>query len=175
MDKEYGMDRIKPSRDLQKRLEHASRSNQAHMNRTIILQLVKARLEKVVTEEMRELGLLEGNQKWEMDDTVFREFVTSFVPYFEICSLCKYDGACSLRESLIEQNKRLFEQLQQDNPTMAMSTNFTITSCGHFDLISIDQAVREAVEQRGFLRQKVLRGELVDAKDKEGYEEPTDG
>lgn len=167
---EYGMESIKPSSDLQKRLSKAARTQKAHMNRTIILQLVKARLEKVVSEELRELGLIEANQKLELDDTVFREFVVSFTPYFEICSLCRYDGACSLREKLIEQNKVLHEQLQAANPEMAMSTTFTITTCGHFDLVNIDQAIKEAVQQRGFLREKVLRGEVVDAEGKEGYE-----
>jgi len=140
------------SDDLQLRIDRQKETaySKVEMNRKIIHQVVRDRLLSIINKLIKggiELSYLE--------DDYFKELVTAFVPFFEVCSLCKYDNKCHIQDTIKSGNISLYTLLQSNHPTIDISPTFTITKCGFWDFIDIKEIITQGWENS---REKSLRG-----------------
>ncbi len=118
------------------------------MGRSFIHQVVRERLKTIINKMIKDLIIEEKERsKWsevELDfdgkishisDKQFEELVKAFVPFFEICTLCKADKQCRIQERIIEANMVLYAGLQQAFPNIDISSTFTLCKCGLFEVI----------------------------------------
>lgn len=123
------------SSDLDKRLKRQQSTpySKIEMNRKIIHQLVRDRFKSVINFILEDAGIEASIE--ELGDDYFINMVKAFVPFFDICALCKFDKHCPIQSIVIESTHNLYTKLQQLQPPVDIAPNHTITKCGMFDLI----------------------------------------
>lgn len=111
------------------------------MGRSFIHQVVRERLKTVINKMIKE-SAIKADGDTDFDDLVsyisdkeYENLVKAFVPFFEICSLCKADKKCIIQERIIEANMVLYSGMQQAFPDIEISTTFTLCKCGLFEVI----------------------------------------
>lgn len=98
-----------------------------------------------------------GEIDYQISDGEYKDLVSGFVPFFEICELCRWKkvdaetgqeaiGGCPIRKRLEDENAGINHRLatQALIPNLQIGTTFTVTQCGQFDLTPIVQLQREA-------------------------------
>lgn len=143
---EYTGKEFIPSSDLRLRLQRQSTIpfSKVEMNRKIIHQLVRDRL-KLIINTILDRVIDSGNSVGRLDylgDDYLQELVKAFVPFMDICSLCKLDGKCSIQGMIKEGTHRLYNRLQQSHSDIEVSPSYTIVKCGIFDLVDIHKILR---------------------------------
>lgn len=127
------------SGDLKKRLvkQQYTPYSKVDMNRKIVHQIVRDKLKTIINQILQDYGIEAEIET--LGDDYFRDLVKSFVPFFELCSLCRSDKHCPVQSIVIESNKKLYSKLQQTQPPIESAPTFTMTKCGMFDLIDVNR------------------------------------
>jgi len=92
------------------------------MTETLLKQLVKERLEKVIDKEL----------DWEQ----FHLITEAFAPYLDVCTLCRLDGHCRIQTQAGEFSKFSYFGDEKTSGLMSMGVKtslLTILSCQKFD------------------------------------------
>lgn len=144
------MEREEMSSDLLVRIKQKESKpfSKIDMGRSFIHQIVRERLKTVINKMIKVSARDElekskrSDREIDFDDLVsyisdeeYKDLVKAFVPFFEICSLCKADKKCIIQERIIESNLVLYAGLQQAFPDVSISTTFTLCKCGLFEVI----------------------------------------
>lgn len=148
------MEREEMSSDLLVRIKQKESKpfGKIDMGRSFIHQVVRERLTTIINKMIKESATDElEKSKWsdgeiDFDDLIsyisdeeYEDLVKAFVPFFDVCSLCKADKKCIIQERIIEANLVLYAGLQQAFPDVSISTTFTLCKCGLFELIDTNK------------------------------------
>ena len=99
------------------------------MNRHLIIRLVRENINSILRNFLYKRNLSSDKK---LEDGEFKELVEAYVPFFEICSLCKWDNKCGIQNEMRETNEKLYAQLTQKYRT-EIGLTYTICKCGYFE------------------------------------------
>lgn len=139
------------SEDLKYRIDRKQEKpfGKVEMGRHFVHYLVRERLKTVINALIKDEILSEMDRITDYDireevtdgiisyigDKYYDELVKAFVPFFELCSMCKSDKKCSIQERIINANLVVYTGLQQAFPDIDISPTFTICKCGMYEIV----------------------------------------